>query len=305
MLLNRALEYRVCVSFFEQDHEAAEIDCQKILETDKNNQIALLKLGFLALTVRNESAEAIRYFERVSDKNLLTMGVVIAGAYINIGDLEKAKSHLNAFKREAEKKKLWYVLAHEKLRIAEIENTVDDVISQLLAEYSSKGDVLFAIAELYKRRGNTRKALELFEEAIRSAECTLRLFIPRLKAQTYYDAGLWTAAASAYESISDLRNNEKDWFEYIAALANIEDKSMLGSAGVEAKNARISKGGEVIPVISEIEATAELIKFNEPRKALRLLIDLWKTHPHSSITEQLIKAANTKIGRDPMDLSAP
>ena len=80
---------------------------------------------------------------------------------------------------------------------------------------------------------------------------------------------------------------------------------MLGSAGVEARNARLASGGEVIPVISEIEAAADLLKFNDPRKALTLLIPLWKSHPHTSMTEQFLRISNTRIGRQGLDLSDP
>lgn len=305
LLLNRAREYRVCISFFEQDYKNAEKDCQEILKTDKGNQIALMKLGFLALTLRNDNMVAVSFFEQVSDKNLRPMSVVVAGAYINIGDLENAKLKLEEFKGEAEVKKLWYVYTHEMLRVAELENTVEEVISELLKEYTANGDVLYAVAELYKRRGATQKALKLFDEAKNSRECTLKLYIPRMKAQTYYDAGLWSAAADAYESVPNFRDSDKDWFEYIAALANIENHAMLGSAGIEAKRAREAKGGKIIPVISEIEAASELLKFEKPSKALVLLIDLWQNYPHTPMTEQLLRTANSKLGRDPLDLTMP
>jgi tetratricopeptide (TPR) repeat protein len=302
---NRALEFRASAAFLEMNYEAAEADCQKILKTDPDNQIALMKLGYLALLLRNDSAESIRHFELVTANNLAPMAVLAAGAYINLGDIAKANAALAVFKEEAEKRRLWYVYAYETIRIAIIENREDEALSGLLAEYPTNGDVLYAVAEAYKRRKETKKTLELLEQASLAEECTLKSYIPRIKAQTYFDAGLWTAASETYEGMPNLRKFKQDWYEYIAALANIEDKSMLGTAGTEAKNARMENDGEVIPVISEIEAAADILKFNDPRKALTLLIPLWQNHPHTPMTEQFLRLANMRIGRKPLDLSDP
>ena len=209
LTLNRALEFRVCASFFEMDFASAEADCSKILETDSENQIALIKLGYLALLERKDSAVAIRYFEKVSPKTIAPMAVVAAEAYINVGDIEKAKAALSTFQSEAKKRKLWYVYAHESIRLASIEGTEEEALARLQANYPLNGDVLYAVAEVYKRQKDTKKTLELLEKAKDATECTLRSSIARLKAQTYFDAQLWRAAADTYEAMPDFEDTNK------------------------------------------------------------------------------------------------
>lgn len=303
LLRNRALEYRACIAFFEQDFDSAESDCRKVLETDPQNQIALLKLGCIA-AMRNDHEQAIHFYESVSSEQLRTMTMMVAVSYVAVGNMEKAKERLREFENIVDKRKLFYVYAHESLKIAVAEGTLEKTIGDLLDKYRTTGDVLFAIAEIYKKRGMTKETLHFLDAAEGDENCTLATFIQRARAQTYVDAGLWDAAVNAFEAMCNFRNYKQDWYEYITALANTDNNALLGTAGVEAKNARIANGGKVIPVISEIEASAELFKFNRPREALSILLELWKINPIAS-TEKLIRTANQRIGRESMDLNPP
>ena len=88
-------------------------------------------------------------------------------------------------------------------------------------------------------------------------------------------------------------------------MANLANESMLGSAGSEARQAREANGGELISMISEIEALAKINKFGDPRGALKLLIPIYQTMLHSPQTLYFIRFANIKCGRNPNDLTIP
>lgn len=301
----RAYEFQAAGRFLERDYENAEKACREILNLDSDNQLALLKMGFIAHSVRKDNKEAIGYFEQVKPELLAPMAVVAASAYIDEKEIKKAKACLAAFKQEAQRKKLWYCYAHEQIRVAAYDGTQEAAVEELLSEYHDNGDVLYAIGEYYKEQKNTGKALEYFALAKDSNNCTLKLFIPRMQAQTYFDAQLWEPAYKIYSSMPDIDKYQKDWYEYICTMANMPNQELLGSAGSQARQARERNGGALIPIISEIEALAKMEKFCNPREALRLLIPIYNDLEHSPQTLYLIQIANLRCGRNANNLDIP
>ncbi|MBX3152722.1 hypothetical protein KF728_21370 [Candidatus Obscuribacterales bacterium] len=294
----RALEYRVCAHYLSMSYEDAESDCKAILELSPKNQIAALKLGYLTMIQGQNSAEAIKYFEMVEPGNLAPAAVVSAGAYIDVGDLEKAEQQLAIFEKNMDQKKLWYVFAHEYIRLAKLKSNETEALAYLLEKYSDNGDVLFAVAEYYQEKNDAVNALIALKNAVSCKKLTLQNYIYRLKARIYTQERLWNEAANAFELMPNLREFQYDWHNYITTLANFPNNKMLASAGVEAKQARLKNNGNVIPVITAIEACAKLAKTNEPEEALDLLLRLKADGDQSSLTNDLLREANRQLGRD-------
>ncbi len=183
---------------------------------------------------------------------------------------------------------------------------VEKLTQNLMALFESKKDgPRYVLAKHWKRQGNLAMAEAFYVAAAMVANESMRFWITREHAQFVFDEAqktwfqdaavskaLFEKSAILLQQIISSESDSPEYREYIAAIANA---GHLEAAGELARKLRESIG-EVMPVISEIEAQAAA-KAGDLQRVLLLLNQLVKIEPNNVRAKANLLSIYRRMGR--------
>ncbi len=288
-----ALVSRVSARALQGKFESAAQDCQRILSEDPTHPQAVYNSGLLALQMENY-AEAIKHFERclVNPLQQESTRLPLAVARLKNGQPRNALEML--LQEEGNDGEQEMSIRLEKLiLIAQAAQTLgetaqlSEVVEQLCALPQDDPLILETLASVELIQQRADNAIEHLQEALEFAEGNLKNRITLQLAEIYYRQRQFDKAIPLYETVVPTNRDSPPTRDYVVSLLNSGNWNQAYDLARE-----IRSGGDVIPVISEVEARiAESIGDLEP--ALHLYTELAKLEPDNP--EHFLRVASIHI----------
>lgn len=227
-------------------------DCDRILADDRKNDEARRHKGQL-LMLAGEVDQAVKVFAKIEGEDERhRAALAIAHAFSRKMQDQEVIDTLTEYWNPGERQRLQLAIAdllleaHHRKGDVEI---VQKMIQALEETWQDNPEALVVVARQRRREGRMNDAAEGLRKALMNASGNGRDRLTLELADLYFEVEDWGQAADLYERIVDRSVDNPVLRKYVVSLFN---SKALRQALTLAQQVRA--GGEVIPVISEIEA---------------------------------------------------
>ncbi len=232
--------------------EEALKDVDSVLLEDEGNVGALHNKGLIFLEM-NRPEEAISWFEKIQDQHKRNdIADLLATAYL-INDQPATTAEILQPLWQSEDHKRRHLMMADLLLAAYSAlgnaSEIEKILRAITENRSDNPDVTAVVAHQRIREGKTEEAIALLKEAKESALQPPKSWLSLDLANLYYSKHRYVEAAEEYRPIVDTDTNNPILQKYIVSLFSA---GLLSEAYSIAQ--KIRGTGEVIPVITEVEA---------------------------------------------------
>jgi tetratricopeptide (TPR) repeat protein/predicted nucleic acid-binding protein len=252
--------------------DAALEDANRVLLEDADHRVALLNRAMILLRM-NRYAEASEDLDRlVSDRPddqalSLLWALSLAGSERETEAVETLESIWDAQSTDIIQVEIADVLLRSAAGIDDAE-TVERVLEEVRTSATPPSLRKAVVARQLIRQREIEAAVALLEEALSEADQRDRLRVQRELAEAYFLAERFPEAARLYSDFVDTTRDSPGLRSYLAALFN------AGHHGQALEIAQgIRRGGQAIPVVSEVEARV-LAFIGDLNPAVELYLEL-------------------------------